>query len=79
MNIKVINHGKGVILRLRGYLDGSSAWEIIRRVNSYRDKEITLDFSEIRDIHSFGWHTLKSRIRKRVILQGIDFKILREL
>ncbi len=79
MNIRVINRGKRVILRLRGYLDGSSAWEIIRKVNSYKDKQITLDFSEIRDVHSFGWHTLRSRIGKGVILQGIDFQVLREL
>lgn len=79
MNIKVINRGKKVILRLRGYLDGSSAWEIIRKVDNYKNKQITLDFSGIRDVHTFGWHTLKARIGKRVILQGINFQILREL
>ncbi len=79
MRIRVINRGKKVILKLRGHLDGSSAWEIIRKVNSYNDKEITLDFSEIRHIHTFGWHTLKSKIGTGVTFQGIDFQVLREL
>lgn len=79
MNIKVINCGKKVILKLRGYLDGSSAWEIVRKVDNYKDKQVTLDFSGIRDVHTFGWHTFKSKIGTGVTLQGMDFRLFREL
>ena len=64
-------------MRLRGYLDGSFAWEIVRKVENYKDKEVVLDFKEIRHVHAFGWDTLKTRIGSKVIFQNIDVQILK--
>jgi len=77
MRIRAINRGEKVIVRLKGNLDGSFAWEMLRKVETYKDKEVVLDFKEIRHLHAFGWHTLKARIGPKVTFQHIDSEMLK--
>ena len=77
MNIRVINSGEKIVMKLSGYLDAFFAWEIVRKVENYKDKEVVLDFKEIRHVHAFGWDALKARIGPKVIFQNIDVQILK--
>ena len=78
MNIRVINSGEKIVMKLSGYLDALFAWEIIRKVENCKDKEVILDFKEIRHVQAFGWDALKARIGPKLALQNIEFQTLKK-
>ncbi|UCG66214.1 MAG: hypothetical protein JSW12_04050 [Deltaproteobacteria bacterium] len=47
MNIRVIDSGGKIVMKLSGYLDALFAWQIVRKVENYKGKEVVLDFKGI--------------------------------
>ena len=62
-----------IYMRLRGEFDGSSAYQLVRKLNDQQKniKKITLDTSALKTINSFGLDLFLSNI-KRLQNQGVD-------
>jgi len=69
--IDVTRQNRSILFKLHGDLNGSSACEVLRRMENYKGSAlIILDFSRIRKCHPFGIDILKKGIRKEVIIKG---------
>jgi len=70
--IRVVNHNKKIVFRLRGDVDGSSAAMILGKMEDYEGLPVILDFSEVRKYHPFGLHILNKWVeRKGVVIKGL--------
>lgn len=71
--IRVVNLNRKIVFKLRGDLDGSSAFMILRKMKDYQGLPVILDFSGVRKYYPFGLHVLNKRLeRKRVVIKDLN-------